>query len=348
MVKPIRLICTLCPPTHSGATLLSLIIGAHKDILNVDEACYLEAAYSYNRECSCGKEVQKCSYWNSIINQYNKKISKMNISEEVRFDFNKAKIRGLSFESNNLQNKNYIRKYNLDKIKLLNFKNKIKQYFVKKDAPEKLFGEKQIKTYVNKNYYLFKIFRDYTNTNYIIDTSKSIWRFSVLNTSKLFDIKFLVLFRDGREIISSQMDSLQGIKDYLYKSGLLTFVKTIKWELYIKNIYDFIREIKDEQYKIITYDDFANEPQKTLNEIGDFINIQFPPGILNYESSNFFLNSEHHIYTPPREDLKRLKSIKKIKPVYKWKSMLTRKDNLIFNLFGGALFNKMIKCNNNK
>lgn len=70
MSDPIRVIYIAgCP--DSGSTLLSLLLGAHRQVTNVGEAVSLaklfESAARQGRLCRCGAELLSCPLWRKVI-----------------------------------------------------------------------------------------------------------------------------------------------------------------------------------------------------------------------------------------------------------------------------------------
>ncbi len=81
---------------RSGTTVIDLLISNHNEIISTGELINLEdfidkkdIGWSYNWECSCGKQVERCDYWNNIIEQY-KQNNTIKITTKVRRQLSKA------------------------------------------------------------------------------------------------------------------------------------------------------------------------------------------------------------------------------------------------------------------
>ena len=57
---------------RSGTTILASLLGASKEILTIGEMHQFLEHIIYNKPCSCGKQLNECSFWKEIIENYYK------------------------------------------------------------------------------------------------------------------------------------------------------------------------------------------------------------------------------------------------------------------------------------
>ena len=50
----------------SGSTILSMLLGSHSEMFSAGEIKLLDHSLEEGRKCSCGDEIQKCSFWSQI------------------------------------------------------------------------------------------------------------------------------------------------------------------------------------------------------------------------------------------------------------------------------------------
>lgn len=72
---------------HSGSTLIDLILGSHSAIESVGELNKIPEYISIknSRKCTCGNEISKCNYWQSILKKINNPLA-YNINDLENFD----------------------------------------------------------------------------------------------------------------------------------------------------------------------------------------------------------------------------------------------------------------------
>lgn len=67
---------------RSGTTILASLLGASKDILTIGEMHQFLEHIVYDKNCSCGKSLEKCEFWTTIVSDYYEK----DISELKKMD----------------------------------------------------------------------------------------------------------------------------------------------------------------------------------------------------------------------------------------------------------------------
>jgi len=125
------------------------------------------------------------------------------------------------------------------------------------------------KTFEEDNFIFFDAIRKYTNTQFILDSSKSRKRLFLLSKSKLFKIYVIRIIKDSR-------NHLYSMKKAGSRVGSSHRYKIIKDSLdWIKSnlMGEFINYVFIKKFIRIKYDNFCKEPKKYFNNISKFLNI---------------------------------------------------------------------------
>jgi len=177
----IRLVYILAA-SHSGSTLLSLLLGAHPDVCTVGE---LKISHLDDRErylCSCGSRITECSFWTRVSTEMARK--------GIDFD-----IRDAETHFSDIQN-TYCRKLlaPLHRGRFLEALRDMALWL----SPE---WKKHLRRVQNRNLLLMKTILEITGRKIIVDSSKIGQRLKYLLKNPELDIKVIRLVRDGRAVM---------------------------------------------------------------------------------------------------------------------------------------------------
>lgn len=206
--------------SFSGSTLLDLILGGHSKLLSSGELLRFNSSIiNYAKKgCTCGMPEDKCEYWISVREEFNKYMRYHGIRED----------------------------FSLPQINILN------KYQAK--APDQ-FGVHT--DYEKSTYYLMKSMLKISGKEVIIDSSKTIPRLLVLLNSDLFDTRIIYLQKIFEGTMYSihkrgQSTVKNGIKWYFYYKMLMDLIKKydmvhksylIKFEDLLNTTDDVINEL---------------------------------------------------------------------------------------------------------
>lgn len=316
MDKAFDVFFILGAPTHSGASLLGLVLGAQDSVLDLDEICYLDADYQSGRRCSCGKSARACAFWKQIFDGH------MSIPmPDVCEASSGAKVHGR------------------DAITNLKGYRRIKQFIVR--DPTRLFPASQMQCEIQRTEALLRRAHEATGYSHFVDTSKSVWRISILQRSTIIRGKVIALVRDGRAIVSSQMDAA-GERDALAKVGVRTIVRTFRWMLYMRTLHRFVSRTSCDCL-VLSYEQMVMNPEKELGRICSFLGIKLDPETLSGSSPSFFARNRQHVLGPGGKQMELLLGISELRLVEEWRTRLTRWDRFLFRFVGGAAFNRKLR-----
>lgn len=273
---------------RSGSTLLERILSSNKKIFGTGELSNLLQLINSDETsfCSCGEEVCQCKFWSDIIQEICKE-----------YDVNKLKELQYRLES---------------VINITGNQEKLHTDFVR---------------------VLFKkIFQNVSSeVEYIIDSSKtarkSFFRPIIFSKINFLNIKVIHLVRDGRGCMWSNLKGSnrkmeKGVDPHLPFAALRT---AISWPLANTSPHIFRMFSSSENYHRVKYEDFVEQPNKVLSDLGEFLNIDFSEQIE-------MLKNKREIPLGHQLSGNRLRKKKKIilQKDVEWKDKLSVRHKLLF------------------
>lgn len=293
---------------HSGSTLLDLVLGSHSKLESVGEIKNLEEYIEDYKLCSCGKIISNCDYWDNVIENYDRLREQNGFTVKDPYFF-----------------RDYDRKFSIsEKINIFT------------SGYDSLYSQELIKEYGLKNYYLFHSILNYSEKQFIVDSSKNPYRLVMLKLSKLFDIKVIYLFRDGRANLESKKRKAQNNNrgSARYPGAFKQTLRFVRKSNYIREVINTLFD--DSQIYALKYKYFTQQSKKSLNSFFDFFDLSQEIDIIDGDSNNFFAKQIKHNIGGNRL---RFQKIDEIKYINKWKENLNRREKIIFKVFGGNYIN---------
>ncbi len=245
---------------HSGSTLLDLICGTLPNVFSAGEVQFLswqllQGANPSDPQtyCSCGKSFNNCDLWKKIIN---------NISEKKKIDiFKNPQKYSYSINRN-------IKRYE-DK-RILKIINLIFQLSITYSVFS--FLKYLIYLYflpsIKRNWDFFDQISKTTGVKYIVDSSKNINRFLLLQMYNPKRIKLIVLKRDIKGVVSS---SHNGLNQNLIKKRAHSWLK-----FYNKKLKLIYKTTHSDNILHVNYEDICKETNATREKIALFLKIKKP------------------------------------------------------------------------
>jgi hypothetical protein len=163
---------------RSGTTVIATILGNHDQITTLGEMHQFYEHIIDNKVCSCGKQLEECTFWASILKQFPDEIFK-----------------------------------NLDEIQ--NLSTKLESH---SSVLLYLFGLSNTTKLNSYNLYQEKIFTEIQNkvkTTYLLDSAKYIGRNLSLRKNKSINLKTIYVVRDVRGVINSFSKNVQSSRNPL-------------------------------------------------------------------------------------------------------------------------------------
>ena len=230
------IVCVLAPAFH-GATVLSIYLDSHPEIVSLGDT-----VPRWNQNCACGSRVIDCKFWQKII---------------------KATTNGQASDSTSQI---------IPPLKV-NEPSKILDYFVvgglyaiSKISPgsvRKIQGE-TIHRFLATNEVFVDTALSALNKSIFVDGEKSISKAMLIAANNPHSPKRIIhLIRDPRAYVTS---SLRG-----KNPGTENIVRT--WKRLHLSIEIFGRTFKNFEYLPVKFEDLARSPQKTMDQISLFLNL---------------------------------------------------------------------------
>ena len=304
---------------RSGSTILAKALGCHTKCSALGEINYFSKEINNPESpCGCGKKYYLCQYWKTIIDEINdeKDTNVINSTEKFNIDIDKEITRA-----------------------------KIFPLFLGTLFFNKRYSYKTINNKIKNTFYLYnKIFK-YSKSEYLIDSTKSIFRALVLASHgkiQKINFKFIFLVRDGRAVLNSTQKGFYNIKQN-DGSEETTYVKIRnpkkeinKWK-FTNILYLIILKLfRNTKYIKVKHEDFCNHPNETLEKICNFLDITYEPAMVQLD------NFENHILGGNTSRMN-AKEIKKSKE--NWREKLNKDLLLMFNKNAGWV-NKLLGFKN--
>jgi len=284
---------------RSGSTLLERILGSHDAIVGSGEfANLLDLLDNEDAFCSCGRPLQNCALWSDVIER-----SGVVVHDSAKLKAIQKRVEALVALPNHIskQDKEMYREYAQGLCAIIF---------------EKLPAE----------------------VSYVVDSSKTarqtFFRPIALSRIASLNVKVIHLVRDGRGCMWSNLKGSNrrmemGLAPHVPFAALRT---AVSWPLanIAAHIFQAIHPRDD--YCRIRYEDFVEDPARTLTRLGDFLGISFNGQIET-------LNSSGEIPLGHQIAGNRLRSQKKVilKKDVEWKERLKLRHRLLFWLLNWPL-----------
>lgn len=285
---------------RSGSTLLARILGSHENIFTVGELInFLNLLNIDDSICSCGIEIQSCSFWSGIIQKF--KNNHANISDLAA---SQRKIESISNLSSYISGKN-----TSDDIAY-------------KDVHRSLINS------------IFQQLPE--NVRYIVDSSKTTWsrflRPITLSKISAQHVKVVHIVRDGRGCMWSMIKGTDTglLRDAKLKqhSSFPVLRTALHWALanWAAHIFQAIHPSNN--YCRIRYEDLIERPEKICNTLGEFLGFRF-------DRQAEIIRKGGDIPIGHLIAGNRMRSFKKvrIRADVEWEKCLTLNQELLFLLF---------------
>lgn len=314
----IRLVYILAA-SHSGSTLLAMLLGAHPDICTVGELKATSLGDTDRYLCSCRQKIKQCPFWNSISRDMAKRGIDFNITNSGT-DFRSC----ASPYARRLLRPMH-RGHLLEKLRDLSLIL----------SPT---WRKQLPKIQHVNYNLMECILDRTGKKIIVDSSKIGTRLKYLLRNPSLDVRIIRLIRDGRGVALTYLDPFKfaDSNDSQFRGGGTGNRRKSKIHFMDRAAHEWLRANKEaeailqhvdrSQWTEIHYETLCTEPEKTLNGILTFI------GADSQKIPVDFRSVEHHILGNGM----RLDSYSEIRLDERWKTKLSPSDLKIFNSVAGS------------
>lgn len=319
----IRLVYLLAA-SHSGSTLLAMLLNSHPDVCTVGELKATSFGNPDKYRCSCQQLIKECPFWNGIRQDMAERgfdFDITNAGTDIRTDMS-----------------SYVHRL----LKPLHRSPAIESV---RDMALHLspVWRKKLPEIIARNLALIQCVAARTEKNIIVDSSKVGIRLKYLLRIPELEIRVIRAIRDGRGVALTYIDpaSFADASDPVLRQGgmggnrsgeRLTMEQAAReWQRSNEEAEQALKLIDPSQQTISHYEDLCSNPEETLNRLFTFI------GVDPKKRNQDFRMVEHHIIGNGM----RLDSSNTIKLDERWRSNLSPSDLKIFHSIAGNMLRKL-------
>jgi len=316
--EPIRLVYILAA-SHSGSTLLTMLLNAHPDVATVGELAPGGMGDPDTYRCSCGSLIRSCPFWRWLREQ--------------------AGRRGVPLDLSDLGTAFRIPGSRGDR-RLLGSMHRGRALELARDAALGLLPgwRKRFREIAAANELLIRLCLEYYSSRVFVDKGQGALRLKHLLRMPSLDIKVIHLVRDGRGVALTYMDSSRfaDAADPSLRGGGRGIRRGTRKPMR-KAAYDVRRCFEEAEHVLkgigrsrqrrVRYEDLCKAPDGTLDDLFRFVGLN--PG----QRESDFRAVEHHILGNGM----RLDSDPQVRLDERWKTILTEDDLCIFDSVSGPM-----------
>lgn len=310
----------LLAASHSGSTLLALLLGSHPDVCTVGEIKMTALGDLDQYRCSCRQPIMQCSFWNAISKNMGKR--------GLEFDLTRP---GTHFKS---QISGYVNRL----LKPLH-RGPALEWFRDLALAFSPAWRKELPKIMNQNRALLECISEQTGRNVIVDSSKIGLRLKYLLREPSIDIRVVRLVRDGRAVSLTYVDPARfaDAKDPNFRGGgsggdrhceqLAMASAAREWKRSNEEAESILNSLDPSQWIRIHYEELCAAPEATLSKVFSFLGLP-----INQISSDFRSAGNHIVGNGMRLD-----STSEISLDERWRTELNAADLATFNSVAGRV-----------
>jgi len=319
MKKRIPLIYILAA-SHSGSTLLAMLLGTHPEIATVGELKFTSLGNVERYLCSCQKEIKKCPFWSDVAQEMAKR--------GYPFDFSNP---GTDFHSKMSSYVQWLLRP-LHRGRVLEWA---------RDSALALSPAWRVRLprIQELNSVLIESISKLTGKKVIVDSSKVGFRLKFLIRNPMLEVKVIRLIRDGRAVAMTYTNpaGFADASDSRFRGGgmggerkseRLTMARAAReWKRSNEEAEAVLKTFDPSQWFEVRYETLCAETDITLKKIFKFIGVNPDHKLISFRSV------DHHVIGNGM----RLDSSDEIKLDERWRESLTKSELEAFNLVAGKL-----------
>lgn len=239
---------------RSGSTILDTVLGNNKNIESVGELINLPVnGWCNNEYCACGHRANNCPYWSAIQHEWMRSTKLSDFHEYINLQNKMAQLwkRFRTFRTPDCSSAEFLR-----------------------------FSELTLA--------LYREIKAVSGKDVVVDSSKNPLRAYLLSMIPGIDLRVVHLIRDARGVAWSKKKAYKknekaGVQKDLKSNSI--WYTAINWDR-INLRCEWVRKKIDPKCSIkIRYEEFVMDPRKTLQRIGELINIDYSDVATNIEAN---------------------------------------------------------------
>jgi len=238
-----RQIAFVLSDMRSGSTLLDQLLGAHPEVMSLGELHWLPAYVTQDRSiydpdhelvCTCGRAVSECEFWSQVARRLGRPLASLHL----RPSFTRGHKRFLE-----------------------RFPGAFRHQFLQRV----LAGTKMVDDTLALVDCLFAV----SGRRYLVDSSKSTFRYRAVYHARPAQTCGLILTRDYRAVVHSKM-----------KRGHSLESAARGWRSKMREIAVLTDDLPREHVHRLSYEDLCQNPSSELTRLCGFLGLTFAPVML--------------------------------------------------------------------
>lgn len=308
--------------SHSGSTLLSMLLGSHPQIVTVGEIKLSSKAIGdiTGYRCSCGQLIHQCDFW--------KKVREGMARRGYEFDIANA---GLDYS---IVDSRYVCRL-LEPLHRDRLLEKLRDGLLKTSPT----WRRQFPEIQRRNAALISTIMEITGAEVVVDSSKTAVRLKYMLLNPELDIKVIRLIRDGRGVALTYMNPAEfaDAKDPALRGGgtggnrknerLNLAGAAYQWRRSNEEAENLICRLDKSKWIEIRYEQLCKDTENTLGLLFRFI------GLDPEKREKDFRSVGNHVVGNGM----RLDTTSEVRLDERWKSVLAEDELRIFNRIAGVM-----------
>jgi len=308
--------------SHSGSTLLALLLNAHPDITTIGETAPGSIGDVGTYRCSCGRLIKECSFWANVVDRMQEKHPDFNLDNfGTQFEFPSSRLVDW----------------------LLHIEHRGAPLELLRDAALRLSPawQRVRREIESRCYDLASAALTESGGRILVDSSKLAHRLKFLLRIPEFNIRVIHLIRDGRAVALTYMrqDEFADSRDAAFRRGgrgmaaeatadSLPMAKAAyEWRRCLEAAQYVLAGLEASQWMEIHYEQLCSDKEGVLRRIHEFL------GTDHTLATSHFRDVENHVVGNGM----RLDTTSEIRLDERWREILTERDLRTFNQTAGAM-----------
>ncbi len=306
--------------SHSGSTLLAMLLNAHPDVCSVGELKATSLGDAERYRCSCGEFIRRCSFW--------RRVSEGMARRGIDFDIAAA---GTHFGAGGSA---YI-------ARLLRPLHRGRLFEAARDVALRLSPawRREYPRVQRRNAALAETLCELTGARVVVDSSKVGLRLKYLLRNRDLDVKVIRLIRDGRAVALTYTDpaSFADAVDPALRGGgtggdrraeRLSLAEAAReWRRSNEEAEEIVRGMDASRCIEVRYESVCSDTAATLCRLWGFLGVDPSRGTGDFRSA------EHHVLGNGM----RLDATSEIRLDERWRTALSWADLATFDAVAGEL-----------
>jgi hypothetical protein len=308
--------------SHSGSTLLSMLLGSHPQIATIGEMNLSPSAMGDldRYRCSCGQRIRRCRFWEQVREGMAKRGVAFNLADA-----------GTDYKS---VGSRYARR-----LLAPLYRGRFLECCRDAALGVSPAWRRQLLQSQRRNAALASTISELAGAQIVVDSSKTGLRLKFLLRNPELDVKVIRLIRDGRAVALTYMDAagFADSRDPGKRAGgmggdreaerLSMAQAAYEWRRCMEEAQQILRTLDKSRWIEVRYEDYCREMKGTLGRIHDFLHVE-----PDRQPKRFRAVEQHVVGNGMRLD-----TTSEIRLDERWREQLAKTDLQVFDDVAGRV-----------